>query len=176
MNPHTPTDTNKLKQIKMLLLDVDGVLTDGRIIYDDRGVETKEFNVKDGLGIRLLMSAGIPVGIVTGRSCPALSHRCRNLGIDLLLDGVRNKAEVLDPILHDHSLTPDDIAFMGDDLPDLPLMRRVGVSIAVSDAHSLVVDQAHVVTATRGGRGAVREICDSILKAQGLWEKTLERF
>lgn len=176
MSPHAPTDMDKLKQIRMLLLDVDGVLTDGRIIYDDRGVETKEFNVKDGLGIRLLMSAGIPVGIVTGRSCPALRHRCRNLGIDLLLDGVRNKAEVLDRILHDHSLTPDDIAFMGDDLPDLPLMRRVGVSIAVSDAHSVVAAQAHVVTATKGGRGAVREICDSILKAQGLWEKALERF
>jgi 3-deoxy-D-manno-octulosonate 8-phosphate phosphatase (KDO 8-P phosphatase) len=176
MNPHAPTDMDKLKQIRMLLLDVDGVLTDGRIIYDDQGMETKEFNVKDGLGIRMLMSAGIPVGIVTGRSCPALLHRCRNLGIDLVLDGVKNKAEVLDSILENHCRDADTIAFMGDDLPDLPLMRRVGVSIAVSDAHPLVTAHAHMVTATKGGGGAVREACEAILKAQGLWEKALERF
>lgn len=176
MTSNNPTNENKLKHIKVLLLDVDGVLTDGRIIYDDRGVEIKEFNVKDGLGIRMLMSAGIPVGIVTGRSCPALQHRCRNLGIDLVLDGVRNKAEVLEGILHSLSAVPDDIAFMGDDLPDLPLMRRVGLSIAVSDAHPLVAAQAHMVTAAEGGKGAVREVCETILKARGLWETALERF
>jgi 3-deoxy-D-manno-octulosonate 8-phosphate phosphatase (KDO 8-P phosphatase) len=124
----------------------------------------------------MLMSAGIPVGIVTGRSCPALQHRCRNLGIDLLLDGVRDKAEALDSILRDHSLTPVEIAFMGDDLPDLALMRRVGISIAVSDAHPLVAAQAQIMTTAKGGDGAVRETCETILKAQGLWEKALEQF
>jgi 3-deoxy-D-manno-octulosonate 8-phosphate phosphatase (KDO 8-P phosphatase) len=176
MNPHPPSGTDRLKQVRMLLLDVDGVLTDGRIIYDDRGVETKEFNVKDGLGIRMLLTAGIAVGIVTGRSCPALTHRCRNLGIDLVLDGVQNKAETLERILGNHPLAPEEVAFMGDDLPDLPLMRRVGLSIAVADAHPLVAAHAHVVTVAKGGGGAVREISEAILKAQGLWEKALDRF
>lgn len=171
-----PTGEDKLKHIKMLLLDVDGVLTDGSIIYDDRGAEIKEFNVKDGLGIRMLMSAGIHVGIVTGRGCPALEHRCRNLGIDLVLDGVKDKAAVLDGIIQDSGIAADEIAFMGDDLPDLPLMRRVGLSIAVSDAHPQVARQVDMLTVAAGGKGAVREACDAILKARGLWEKSLERF
>jgi len=176
MTSNKPLNENKLKHIKMLLLDVDGVLTDGSIIYNDMGAEIKEFNVKDGLGIRMLMSAGIHVGIVTGRSCPALQHRCRNLGIDLVLDGVRDKALILDGIICDHGIAADEIAFMGDDLPDLPLMRRVGFSIAVADAHPLVADRAQMVTIAAGGKGAVREVCDAILKARGLWEKSLERF
>lgn len=176
MTSHDTTCEDKLKHIKMLLLDVDGVLTDGSIIYDDRGAEIKEFNVKDGLGIRMLMSAGIRVGIVTGRGCPALQHRCRNLGIDLVLDGVKDKAAVLDGIVRDHGAAAAEIAFMGDDLPDLPLMRRVGLSIAVADAHPQVTDQADMVTVAKGGKGAVREICDAVLKARGLWEKSLGRF
>lgn len=176
MTPHKPTGEDKLKHIKMLLLDVDGVLTDGTIIYDDRGAEIKEFNVKDGLGIRMLMSAGIHVGIVTGRSCPALQHRCRNLGIDLVLDGIKDKAAVLDGIIQDHGIAADEIAFMGDDLPDLPLMRRVGLSIAVADAHPVVAGKTDMVTVAKGGKGAVREVCDAVLKARGLWEKSLERF
>lgn len=176
MTSYKPPDEVKLKHIKMLLLDVDGVLTDGRIIYNDQGAEIKEFNVKDGLGIRMLIFAGIHVGIVTGRSCPALLHRCRNLGIDLVLDGVKDKAAVLDAIVRDHGIATDEIAFMGDDLPDLPLMRRVELSIAVADAHPHVADQAHMVTVAGGGKGAVREVCDAILKARGFWEKSLERF
>lgn len=176
MSIHIHENIDILKHIKMLLLDVDGVLTDGRIIYDERGAEIKEFNVKDGLGIRMLMSAGIQIGIVTGRSSPALQHRCNNLGIDLVLDGIQNKAAVLDNILHSHSITSDSIAFVGDDLPDLPLMRRVGVSISVADAHPLVAEHAHMITVSGGGNGAVREICDAILQAQGLWALALERF
>ena len=176
MNPKKQADIEKLKHIRLLLLDVDGVMTDGRIIYDDRGAEIKEFHVKDGLGIRMLMLAGVRVGIVTGRSSPALRHRCSNLGIDIVFDGVRNKAVVLDDIIRSQALTPDQIAFVGDDLPDLPLMRRVGLCIAVGDAHPSVADEAHMVTTTNGGNGAVREVCDAILKAQGLWEKALERF
>lgn len=176
MNPHKPAIIKKLKQIKLLLLDVDGVMTDGRIIYDERGSEIKEFSVKDGLGIRMLMLAGIQVGIVTGRSSPALKHRCGNLGIDTIFDGVRKKAMVLEDIIRSHTVLPDQIAFMGDDLPDLPLMRRVGLRIAVADAHPSVISEAHMVTTAKGGNGAVREISDAILKTQGLWEKALERF
>ncbi len=164
------TILNKLKRIKLLLLDVDGVLTDGSIIYNDDCVETKIFNVKDGLGIRLLMNAGIKVCIVTGRSSNALHHRCKNLGIVHVFDGVSDKTTVLDLILEQISLLPGEIAFIGDDLPDIPLMKKVGLSIAVADAHETVVENADVVTTFKGGTGAVREACEAILKAQGLWE------
>jgi 3-deoxy-D-manno-octulosonate 8-phosphate phosphatase (KDO 8-P phosphatase) len=176
MTPQKQSDIEKLKHIKLLLLDVDGVLTDGRIIYDDRGAEIKEFHVKDGLGIRMLILAGIQVGIVTGRSSPALKHRCNNLGIKILYDGIGKKAVVLDEIIRSQDVSPDQVAFVGDDLPDLPLMRRVGLSIAVADAHPSVVCEADMATAAKGGNGAIREVCDAILKARGLWEKALERF
>ena len=167
---------DKLKSIKLLLLDVDGVLTDGSIIYNDNGEETKVFNVKDGLGIRLLMEAGIKVGIVTGRSSKALHHRCKNLGIDYIFDDVNDKAGVLDLILERTGVTAEEIAFIGDDLPDLPLMRRVGLSVAVADAHKTALATSDMITSAKGGAGAVREVCEAILKAQGLWEKILERF
>lgn len=167
---------DRLKKIKLLLLDVDGVLTDGRIIYDDNGNEIKQFSVKDGLGIRLLNLAGIATGIVTGRRSKALIHRCRNLGIDLVFDGIADKAAALDEIIRQGHWTHHEIAFVGDDLPDLPLMRCIGVSIAVADAHRLVIEQADMVTAAGGGDGAVREVCEAILEAQNLWENVMERF
>jgi 3-deoxy-D-manno-octulosonate 8-phosphate phosphatase (KDO 8-P phosphatase) len=167
---------NKLKDTKLVLLDVDGVLTDGSIVYHDSGSETKVFNVKDGLGIRLLMQAGVRVGIVTGRSSEALSHRCRDLGIDLVYDNVRDKAVVFENICGESGVEPGQMAFVGDDLPDLPLMNRVGLSIAVGDAHEAVVQRADMVTDAGGGDGAVREVCESILKAKQLWQAALEGF
>lgn len=169
-------DMNKLKRIKLLLFDVDGVLTDGSIIYNDNGAETKTFNVKDGLGIKLLMEAGIRVGIVTGRTSKALYHRCKNLGISLVFDGIHEKASVLELISKKTGLLSEEIAFVGDDLLDLPLLRRVGLSIAVADAHETVIEHADMITSAKGGAGAVREICEAILKAQGLWDKILENF
>jgi 3-deoxy-D-manno-octulosonate 8-phosphate phosphatase (KDO 8-P phosphatase) len=169
-------DVNKLKRTKLLLLDVDGVLTDGSIIYNDNGAETKIFNVKDGLGIKLLMEAGIKVGIVTGRTSKALYHRCTNLGISLIFDGVHEKTSVLELISKKTGLLAEEIAFVGDDLIDLPLLRRVGLSIAVADAHETVIENADMVTSAKSGAGAVREICETILKAQGLWNKILENF
>ena len=169
-------DITKLKRIKLLLLDVDGVLTDGCIIYNDKSVETKVFNVKDGLGIRLLMQAGIKVGIVTGRTSKALYHRCNNLGISLIFDGVHEKISVLELISEQTDLLAEEIAFVGDDLPDLPLMRKVGFSIAVADAHKTVIENVDMVTSAKGGAGAVREVCEAILKAQGFWNNILERF
>jgi len=165
-----------LKHIKLLILDVDGVLTDGGIIYNDNGVETKIFNVKDGLGIRLLIEAGITLCIATGRRSNALYNRCKNLGIEHIFDGLGDKAAMLDPILDRTGVSAQQVAFMGDDLPDLALMKKVGLSIAVADAHRTVLKHADMVTLAKSGNGAVREVCDAILKAQGLWENILERF
>ncbi len=165
----------KLKQIRLLLLDVDGVLTAGEIVYSDSGEQLKIFNVKDGLGIRLLKEAGLQVGIVTGRSGQALRHRCANLGIDLIFDGTQDKAQVLPTIEQRTGVAADRMAFIGDDLPDLAIMQRVGLAIAVADAHELVRNTAQVVTRASGGRGAVREACEMILNAQGHWEGLLER-
>jgi len=167
--------SEKLKRIKLLLVDVDGVLTDGTIIYDDKGVETKMFNVKDGLGIKMLIKAGIKVGIVTGRASKALYHRCDDLGISLIFDRARDKAGILNVITEQTGISAEHIAFVGDDLVDLPLMRKVGLSIAVADAHEMLLHDADMVTAARGGAGAVREVCEAILKGRGVWEKTLER-
>ena len=165
-----------LASIKLLLLDVDGVLTIGEVTYTDSGEEIKAFSVKDGLGLRLAMDNGIQVGIVTGRSSGALAHRCRNLGIDLLFDNVRDKAGKLAEITAQTGIDAAHMAFMGDDLPDIPLMRRVGLSIAVADAVPEVAAAADMITAARGGRGAVREICEALLKARGNWDSILERF
>jgi len=167
---------NRLERIKLLILDIDGVLTDGGIVYNDTGVETKEFNVKDGLGIRLLMEAGIDLCIITGRRSGALRHRCKNLGIDLIFDGIDNKAAVFDLVLDRTGATAEETAFIGDDLPDIALMKRVGLAIAVADAHPIVLENADMVTSANGGKGAVREACEAILKARGLWENILKRY
>ena len=168
-------DRDRLKNIKLLLLDVDGVLTDGGIIYTDSGEQVKIFNSRDGLGIRLLQDAGIQVGIVTGRASQVLRHRCENLGIDLLFEGIADKASVLQEIREETRIEPSEMAFIGDDLVDLPLFVRVGVSIAVSDGHAVVRQKADWVTEAGGGSGAVREVCDEILKSKGLFDRIVER-
>lgn len=166
---------DRLEQTRLLLLDVDGVLTAGEIIYSDSGEQLKIFNVKDGLGIRLLKEAGIRVGIVTGRSGRALRHRCDNLGIDLIFDGTQDKALVLPEIEQTTGIAADRTAFIGDDLPDLPIMKRVGLAIAVADAHPQVRSAAHFVTQAGGGRGAVREASEMILKSQQRWDELVEK-
>ena len=167
---------NNLSSIQMVLLDVDGVLTDGRIIYGDSGEEIKPFHVKDGFGIRMLMDAGLQVGIVTGRRSEALMHRCRNLGITLVFDGIRNKAAALEEICRATGCPADQVAFIGDDLPDIPIMTRVGYAVAVADAHEVVMRHADMVTRAPGGQGAVREFCELLLNARGLWEDILSRY
>ena len=172
----TPEFAERLKRVKLLLLDVDGVLTNGDIIYGDNGAETKVFSVKDGLGLRLLQDAGVKAGIVTGRSSDALFHRCRDLDIDLVFDGIHDKSAALDIIIVKTGIPSEAIAFVGDDLPDLPLMKRVGLSVAVADAHEECLNFADLVTQRPGGAGAVREVCDMILKANALWDEIMERF
>jgi 3-deoxy-D-manno-octulosonate 8-phosphate phosphatase (KDO 8-P phosphatase) len=168
--------TEELKQIRLLLLDVDGVLTDGGIIYSDNGSEIKIFNARDGLGLRLLMEAGVETGIVTGRKSKALHHRCRDIGIQYLFDGVRNKVEMLARIVEQTGISGIHTAYMGDDLPDLPLMRAVGLSIAVADAHRNVREKADWITSAAGGRGAVREVCEALLTARGVWDELTAHF
>mmetsp|Transcript_587 Transcript_587/g.396 ORF Transcript_587/g.396 Transcript_587/m.396 type:complete len:180 (-) Transcript_587:2961-3500(-) len=166
----------RLNSVKILLLDVDGVLTEGSIIYDDKNIETKAFNTKDGLGIKLLMEAGIQVGIVTGRRSNSLLHRCNNLGINLIFDGVSDKEQIIYYIEKKTNIDAKNMAFVGDDLPDIPIMKRVGISVAVSDANKLLIEFADIVTKAKGGKGAVREICEVILKAKGLWAESVKRF
>jgi 3-deoxy-D-manno-octulosonate 8-phosphate phosphatase (KDO 8-P phosphatase) len=167
---------NRLKQIEMVLLDVDGVLTAGEIIYSDSGEQIKIFNVKDGIGIRLLKEAGIKVGIITGRKGKALKHRCDNLGIELVFDGIRDKGKALDEIKAKTDIPFKAMAFVGDDLPDLPVMKKVGLAVAVGDANEMVKHHAHITTVAQGGKGAVREISEAILKEQGLWDGIIDRF
>lgn len=164
----------RLKAIKMVLLDVDGVLTAGEIIYGDNGDQYKVFDVKDGLGIRMLMEAGLQVGIVTGRTGRALRHRCRNLGIELIFDGIRDKSRALAQVADKTGIAPEATAFVGDDLPDLPIMKQVGLAVAVADAHEMVRGTAHLTTRAPGGRGAVRELCEAILKAQDRWDQLVK--
>ncbi len=165
----------KIIPISLLLLDVDGVMTAGQVIYADDGQQVQIFNVKDGLGIRLLKAAEIQVGIITGRSSQALLHRCANLGIDLVFDGIKNKLAALGKVMDQTGIGIDQIAFIGDDLPDLPLMGQVGLSVAVADAHPLVRKAADLVTQAPGGYGAVREVCEAILQVQGKLENIVKR-
>lgn len=165
---------NKAKNIRLLLLDVDGVLTDGRLYYGNNGEELKAFNIQDGLGIKLLQRNGIQVGIITGRSSELLARRASELGIELVIQGREDKLTALGEILDGKhaSYQMEEIAFLGDDLPDVAVIRRVGLGVAVANATSFVIENAHWQTATKGGDGAVRELAEMLLQAQGKLEST----
>lgn len=165
-----------LETVKLLLMDVDGVLTDGSIVYTGDGPQTMRFNVKDGLGIRMVQDAGVVVGTITGRKSEALSRRMRELGVAMCFDGVSDKGALLEQILIDTGFTAPAVAFIADDLPDLSIMKRVGVPIAVADAEPDVKQSALIVTARRGGNGAVREVCDAILQAKNRWSGVLKKW
>jgi 3-deoxy-D-manno-octulosonate 8-phosphate phosphatase (KDO 8-P phosphatase) len=167
---------NKARRIKLLLLDLDGVLTDGGIVIDHRGEETKRFDVRDGHGIRLLQRAGIQIGIISGRSSRAAAHRARDLGIELLYQGADDKVAVYEKIKRRTGLKDREIAYVGDDLVDLPLLRRVGLSIAVNDCWKDLKRLTDHVTRAPGGRGAVREVAELLLKAQRKWQSVLQRY
>jgi len=166
----------KLKQIRLLLLDVDGVMTDGRIIYDANGLEIKSFNVKDGHGIKMLQRHGIEVGIITGRTSVVVDFRARELGITLLYQGSLKKLESYEDVKRKTGLEDNQIAYMGDDIIDVPVMRRVGFSAAPPDALPEVLAVADFVSASDGGKGAVREVCDLILKGRGVWNEIASRY
>lgn len=161
----------KAKKIKLVLLDVDGVLTDGRIILDDRGVETKQFHVRDGQGIALLLRSGIEVGFVTSRSSKAVTRRARELGVRLVRQGVGDKLGAYQAIKSARGLNDDEIAYMGDDLVDLQTLRQAGFAVAVHDGWAGLKAAVDYVTALPGGHGAVREVAELLLRAQGQWAK-----
>lgn len=155
------------RDIRLLVCDVDGVLSDGLVYQGNQGEELKAFNVRDGYGIRCLLTSGIEVAIITGRSAKLVEDRARALGITHLYQGRSDKLLAFEDLLVKLSLTADQVAYIGDDLIDWPVMARVGLSVAVADAHPLLLPKADYVTHIAGGRGAVREICDLILLAQG---------
>lgn len=156
-------------EIRLLVLDVDGVMTDGRIYLGGRGEEIKVFDVRDGYGLKRLMAAGVEVAVITGRSSEALERRACEIGIREVHQGVEDKGALLDRLLFERDLRADAVCCVGDDLPDLPLLQRAGLGVAVADAAVEVRDAAAVITKRRGGRGAVREVCELILAARGLW-------
>ncbi len=164
----------KAKNVKLLILDVDGVLTDGRIVIDDRGIETKFFDVRDGHGLKLLKRANIEVVIITGRRSEVVSHRARELGIDSVYQNIHDKLEVYQAILDEKGLKDEEVGFVGDELVDLPLLKRVGFSAVVADGIEELKPYADYVSRNRGGRGGVREISELILKAQGKWSELME--
>lgn len=167
---------DKLADIRLLLLDVDGVMTDGGIIYDGNGLETKAFNVKDGHGIKMLQRHGIEVGIITGRTSLVVDFRARELGIELLYQGALKKLDSYCDVKQRTGLIDSQIAYMGDDVIDVPVMRRVAFAAAPADALPEARKAAHYVTSLAGGRGAVREVCDLILKGRGLWDEVSARY
>ena len=164
------------KEILVLLLDVDGVLTDGSIVYGNSGTELKGFNIKDGFGIRLLREAGVEVGIITARRSEAVERRAQDLKLAHLYQGVGNKIEAFEKILAEQKLSPQQVAYMGDDWLDLPLLSRVGLAATVADGVAEVKAVAHYVTRQAGGRGAVRELCELIIEAKGQREELLARY
>jgi 3-deoxy-D-manno-octulosonate 8-phosphate phosphatase (KDO 8-P phosphatase) len=153
--------------IKLAIFDVDGVLTDGRLYFLADGSEFKTFNTLDGQGIKMLIASGVRTAIISGRSTPTVARRAQNLGIQHLYQGREDKLVVLDELLAELGLNYTDVAYLGDDLPDLPVMRRAGLGMAVANANEFVRQHAHGVTQARGGEGAAREFCELILAAQG---------
>lgn len=168
--------TEKVRTICLLVLDVDGVMTDGKIIIDDMGRETKNFDVKDGHGIKILMRYGIDVVLLTGRQSVVVEHRAKDLGIREVHQGVLNKLEIFEVILQKRSLRYENIAFVGDDIVDIPLLKRVGFSVAVADASEDVKKCVDYITKRTGGDGAVREVCELILRAHGKWVDVAKRY
>lgn len=164
------------KNIRLLVLDVDGVLTDGSLYYGPDGQDWKAFNTLDGHGLKLLQRNGIKVAIVTGRSSAAVSRRAQELGITLLIQGREDKWIALQEVLQDEPVASEHIACMGDDLPDLHIMRRVALALTVPNAHPVVRQHAHWQSHARGGEGAVREACDMILRAQDKYDSTIAAF
>ena len=161
----------KAEKVQLLICDVDGVMSDGLIYMGNNGEELKAFNVRDGYGIRCLLTSGIEVAIITGRQSKLLEDRAKTLGITYLYQGQHNKLLAYQQLLDTLNLKPEQTAYIGDDLIDLPVMEKVGLSVAVTDAHPLLTPRADYVTHILGGRGAVRELCDLILLAQGRLEE-----
>jgi YrbI family 3-deoxy-D-manno-octulosonate 8-phosphate phosphatase len=167
---------DRLARVQLLLLDVDGVLTDGGVTWTNDGIEQKTFSIRDGLGIRLWQQAGGRTGIITGRSSRVVQLRAEELGIGIVRQGIGDKLEAATAVLAEQGLDWEQAAFIGDDLPDLPVVMRCGVGVAVADACPELVAAATLVTQRPGGRGAVREVIERMLEARGGWDGIVRRF
>lgn len=166
----------KAAQIRLIIFDVDGVLTDGRLIFGDDGQEYKAFHSRDGHGMKMLQRSGVEVGIITGRTSKVVEHRMANLGIQHVYQGQLDKLPAFEKLIAKLNLTPEQVAYVGDDVMDLPIMLKVGMAVAVADAHRLVVQHAHWQTPHAGGQGAARDICELIMEARGSLETELQRY
>ena len=166
----------KAKKLKLLILDVDGVLTDGKLFFDNEGNEYKSFHARDGHGIKLLRQTGVEVAVISGRKSNSVALRMKNLGIMHVYQGYENKQAAFNEIIKNTGITSEQVAHVGDDLLDLPIMIRVGLAIAVCDANFAVKERADWCTTLPGGQGAVREVCDFIMQAQGHFDEILNAY
>jgi YrbI family 3-deoxy-D-manno-octulosonate 8-phosphate phosphatase len=166
----------RCRPIELILSDVDGVLTDGGVIFDNQGIEIKRFHIRDGLGIRLWQRIGHHFGLVTGRASHIVQLRAVELGVEIVRQGIDDKLPAVKQILAELKLQPEQVCYVGDDLPDLPALRYVGLAVAVGDGCEDLHRAAHYVTQAQGGRGALREVIELILKSQGRWDDVLQKF
>jgi YrbI family 3-deoxy-D-manno-octulosonate 8-phosphate phosphatase len=166
----------RCEAIELVLADVDGVLTNGGIIFDNQGIETKQFHIRDGMGIRLWQRAGYKFGMVTGRSSHIVKLRAAELGVEIVRQTAEDKLPVVEEIVSGLGLELRQVCYIGDDLPDLPVIVAAGLGVAVADACAETRQAAHYVTAARGGEGAVRETIETILKAQKRWDDLVQRY
>jgi 3-deoxy-D-manno-octulosonate 8-phosphate phosphatase (KDO 8-P phosphatase) len=166
----------RARRVKLLIVDVDGVLTDGGIILDNKGNELKRFNVRDGHGLKMVQRIGIKVAIITGRRSKVVERRAAELGIEEVHQGCKKKLQCYSRLLKKLGVPDEAVAYVGDDIVDIPLLVRVGLPIAVSDAHEDVKKFALMITEYPGGKGAVREITDFLIKAGGLWDDIIEKY
>ncbi|MDD3473349.1 MAG: HAD-IIIA family hydrolase, partial [Syntrophaceae bacterium] len=167
---------NELAKIKLIIFDVDGILTDGRIIFGNNDLEIKSFDVRDGHGIKIAKRFGLDVALVTGRSSKVVKWRAADLGIDHVYQGIWDKKPVLERIVQHLGIEFDQVAVVGDDIVDIPMMRAVGLSFTVPEAPVEVRNEAKIITRHSGGRGAAREVVEMILKAQGKWADVMKRY
>jgi len=167
---------SRAKNIRLLILDVDGVLSDGRLYFSNGGEEIKAFHSLDGHGIKMLQKTGVDVAIITGRTSHIVARRAESLGITLLIQGREDKLNALDELLKECQYDYSQVAHMGDDYPDLPLIRRVGLGLTTTNAHYIVKQHSHWCSQQKGGEGAVREACDLLMIAQGSFDKALKDY
>ncbi len=171
-----PEIVERVRKVRLMVFDVDGVLTDGSLIYLDSGIEGKVFDVQDGHGLKLLLRAGIEGGIISGRFSSATQRRAEELGLRYIYQNAKRKLDAYEDLLLRSGLSDEAVGYVGDDLVDIPLMRRVGWAVAVPNADPSVLPYAHYITRRPGGHGACREVCEIILKVQGQWEEVTRRY
>ena len=172
----SPEIKDRIKKIKFVIMDIDGILTDGRIIYDNKGNELKFFDVQDGFGIVLLKRIGVESAIMTAKKSKVVSRRAKDFGVKYLYQDCFDKLKAFQEILGKINLSPEEICFIGDDLIDIPVLKRVGFAVSVPNAVDEAKEAAHYITKREGGRGAVREICDLIIKTQDRWQNIISRY